>query len=121
MCRTATQESDKVPCSRCGRTANPNDGWEHEWPIYGRLDIGYHSQAFVELAGGDVDAGFQMWEQGHPAMIQDDAQRVVFEWGNGYQYDSTGRYRMCCKCQRELLAVVGRFFGIAPAPTAAGS
>ena len=115
MCRNVTPEAQRVACSRCGECANPSDGWEHSWPLYGRLDIGFPSQAFGHLGGCEHIADrehFEWWREGHPAMTTNEAQEVIFEWGNGYRFDSTGRYRLCYDCQKQLLRVIGEFFGI---------
>jgi hypothetical protein len=113
--RTATPESERILCSRCDKCANPTDGWENGWPLYGRLDIGFPAQAFGHLGRCNhcADAEhFEWWREGHPAMTVNEAQAVTFEWGNGHQYDSRGRYRLCYDCQKELLHVLGDFFGI---------
>ena len=113
MCRTLTPEDKQVACSRCGNAANPNDGWEHEWPLYGRLHVGFPAQAFAALCGKRIagEDQFRAWNKGHPSMVKNGAQDVVFEWGNGVEYDSTDRYRLCYECQRVLLGVIGEFFG----------
>jgi hypothetical protein len=83
--------------------------------LYGKLDLGFPGQAFGALGGAKKIAEahhFKWWHEGHPAMTVNDAQRVTFEWGNGYQYDSQGRFRLCYDCQKTLLKVVGDFFGI---------
>ena len=115
MCRTLTQKDKIVHCGRCGEPANPNDGWENGWPLYGRIHLGFPAQAFGALCGMEFIAErhhFKWWHKGHPAMTTNGAQEVVFEWGNGNTYDSTGRYRLCYECQKELLKVIGKFFGI---------
>jgi hypothetical protein len=115
MCRTITLIEERVSCSRCGKTANPTDGWEHGWPLYGYIHLGFPAQAFVALRCGPPcgdESDFEWWEKGHPAMIQNDAQEVKFQWGNGMTYDSVGRYRLCYDCQKALLGVIGTFFGI---------
>ncbi|MHB1702379.1 MAG: hypothetical protein ACYCSN_20050 [Acidobacteriaceae bacterium] len=115
MCRNITPPDERVECSRCGGCANPNDGWEHVWPLYGHLEIGFPGQAFGHLGGCDHTADgvhFDWWAEGHPAMTKNEAQEVIFEWGNGFKFDSTGRYRLCYDCQKKLLHVVGEFFGI---------
>jgi hypothetical protein len=108
MCRTRTPDSERIPCSRCKNVANPNDGWEHGWPLFGRLDVGIHSCAAHKL-------GDPTWTP-HPAIRDYGAQRVIFEWGNGYEYDSRGRYRLCAECQADLLGVLGAFFGVGKPP-----
>ena len=116
MCRSLTPDDKRTTCSRCGQCANPNDGWEHEWPNNGRVEIGAASQVFAPLCGAANCADrvhFEAWHRGHPAIVTFDAQAVVFEWGNGYKFDSTGRYRLCYECQRAFAAVIGVFFGMA--------
>ena len=77
--------------------------------------MGFPAQTFAFLAGCKhiADrAAFQVWDENHPAFTRWAAQEIVIEWGNGYQYDSTGRYRLCYNCQKVLLEVLGQFFGI---------
>lgn len=119
MCRNRTPESEQVPCSRCGEVANPDDGWEHGWPLYGRLELGYHSCIGYRLrhgtyAGAPDDPDWQQFDYTkHPAVVgTQTAQRVEFEWGNGHKYDSTDRYRLCECCQSHLLHLLGWFFGM---------
>lgn len=115
MCRTITPKDKKILCSRCNEIANPTDGWEHGWPLYGRIELGFPAQAFAFLGGAKHIADsehFKWWHEGHPAMIENGAQDVTFEWGNGHQFDSTGRFRLCYDCQKELLKTIGAFFGI---------
>lgn len=115
MCNTKTPKEKQVLCSRCGKVANPDDSWIHDWPLYGRIEVGFPSQAFAALGGAKHIADrehFIWWRRGHPALITNEAQEICFLWGNGYKYDSRGRYRLCYDCQRELLNMLGRFFGI---------
>jgi len=115
MCRNITPIEKQVQCSRCGAVANPNDGWEHGWPLYGKIEVGFPAQIFAFLGGAKNIADkehFDWWHEGHPALTENGAQGVIFEWGNGYRYDSTGRYRICYDCQKALLYVLGGFFGI---------
>lgn len=115
MCRKVTPEEKRVECSRCKEVANPNNGWEHGWPLYGRIELGFPAQAFAFLGGARSIADrehFSWWNEGHPAMTKNGAQDITFEWGNGYRFDSTGRYRLCYECQKKLLRVIGEFFGI---------
>ena len=110
MCRTPTSEKDLVMCGRCGEVANPTDGWEHGWPLHGKIDIGFPSQAFGALCGMRHIAEnhhFLWWGEGHPAMTKNAAQHVTFEWDS-----ENPKFRMCYKCQKELLKVVGEFFKI---------
>lgn len=115
MCRKPTPASKLVRCGRCNKVANPTDGWEHGWPLYGHLEVGFPAQAFGALCGmGHVAAPehFQWWAEGHPALIENGAQEIIFEWGTGYHFDSKGRFRLCYICQKELLKMLGQFFGI---------
>lgn len=109
MCRTLTPESKQVKCGRCGNVANPTDGWEHEWPLRGKIDIEFPAQAFGALCGMEhiADAHhFAWWYEGHPAMTKNEAQHVTFKWKH------TDKWRLCYNCQKELLRVIGRFFHI---------
>ncbi|MBU2061154.1 MAG: hypothetical protein KKH44_04805 [Bacteroidetes bacterium] len=115
MCRNVTPKNKQELCSRCGQVANPTDGWEHDWPLYGKIEIGFPAQAFAFLGGASCIADsehFDWWHKGHPAMTSNEAQSITFEWGNGYKYDSKGRYRLCYQCQKKLLKTIGKFFGI---------
>lgn len=109
MCRNLTPEKDQVMCGRCGDVVNPDDGWEHRWPLHGTIDIGFPAQVFGALCGMSHVAEahhFLWWGEGHPAMTKNAAQRVVFEWSQETQW------RLCYDCQKELLCVIGEFFGI---------
>jgi|AVFP01.1.fsa_nt_gi hypothetical protein len=100
-------------CSRCGGKID-GDRWENGWPNYGYIHLGFAAQAFGALAGMEHIASrehFEAWSKRHKAMTKNDAQEVVFEWGAGYKYDSSDRYRLCYKCQKELLKTIGAFFG----------
>lgn len=115
MCRKVTPKEEHIKCSRCNKVANPTDSWEYGWPLYGKLEIGFPGQAFAYLGGAEYIADkehFAWWSKGHPAMVRNEAQEVVFEWGNGYKYDSEKRFRMCYYCQKELLYAIGKFFKI---------
>jgi hypothetical protein len=93
-------------CSRCGSLLH---GWEDGWPNHGVIDLGASSQAFAALRGRPnvaEDSDFAWWRHGHPAMTVNEAQRVKFEWRDG------AAYHLCFRCQRELLRIVGAFFGI---------
>ena len=95
-----------VVCGRCG--GGIMGGWEDGWPLHGRIELGFPSQIFHSLAGGSGflagDAEFQAWKVGHPACVDNSAQRVVFEWSEGHEW------RLCSKCQDALLRIVGEFF-----------
>jgi hypothetical protein len=109
MCRKTTSLEDQVKCGRCGEVANPTDGWEHGWPLYGEIKIGFPAQAFGALCGMKHIAEpehFSWWNEGHPAMIDNSAQSVAFEW------DCDKEWRLCYECQKELLRVIGNFFKI---------
>jgi len=100
-------------CTRCGSNNIDTGRWEDGWPNYGRIEIGYAAQAFGALCGAEHCAEpehFTAWHKGHPAMIENGAQSVIFEWGAGYKFDSRERYRLCRGCQKSLLAVIGKFF-----------
>jgi len=95
-------------CSRCG--GKIDDSWWNEWPNYGKIELGFAAQAFGALGGFEHIAGSRVPDKPHKAMVQDDAQEVIFQWGAGYKYDSTDRYRLCYDCQKELLKTIGAFF-----------
>ena len=104
MCRMPTPNENRVPCNRCGDCANPTDGWEHAWPLYGHMVIGFAAQA------GLFFSHHRLVFPEHPALKSNGAQELILEWGNGYKYDSTGKYRLCYNCQKELIATLGKFF-----------
>jgi hypothetical protein len=109
MCRTKTPDDEIVKCGRCGESANPNDGWEHGWPLQGKIDVGFPAQAFGALCGMQFIAEpkhFAWWKEGHPAMTKNDAQHIIFEWKH------TDEWRLCYDCQKELLRTIGKFFKI---------
>lgn len=109
MCRTTTPEHEQITCGRCGEVANPTDGWEHGWPLFGTIDIGFPAQAFGALCGMRhiaEDHHFKWWGQGHPAMTRNGAQRITFAW----KHDAA--WRLCYNCQKELLCLIGQFFKI---------
>ena len=113
MCRIPTPTEEREACSRCGCVRNPNDGWEHGWPLFGKIDIGFHSCAGHVLTHGRH--GFPA----HPAMTEKSGpQRVVFEWGDGGVggYSSRNGFRLCEKCQRDLIATIGEWFGLDHGP-----
>lgn len=99
-------------CSKCKEKVDfPT--WENGWPNYGRIELGYAAQIFVPLSGGTgvgLDKHFDAWEKSSKAVLKQSAQSVIFEWGNGYKYDSCKRYRLCKKCQKKLLQKIGKFF-----------
>ena len=105
MCRTATPDQDIVKCSRCGLAANPSDGWEHGWPLYGRIEIGFPS-CLPDYWNGSRGGGIPKIGAVKECSFQD----IVLEWGNGYRYDSTGKYRLCYECQGKLLQTLGEYF-----------
>lgn len=108
MCSRATSKDEQVLCSHCGKVANPSDRWENGWPLYGKITIGLDCCALDSLWGDDWHESNLSFN--HPAMIKSNFQQINFEWGNGYKFDSTGRYRLCWYCQRLLMGVIGDFF-----------
>lgn len=107
MCRTITPKSEQILCSRCNQVANPTDGWEHGWCIYGNINLGFHSRINDALAGKFIS------KIPKSNVIKDFGfQEITLEWGNGFKYDTTGKYRLCEPCQRELLNLIGKFFGL---------
>ena len=108
MCRQATPKEKQVLCSRCKQVANPTDGWEHDWPLYGNMSIGFPAQIFAALCGTPIadEEHFELWREKHPAFIEHYAQSVKIEWG------SDKPYRLCYDCQQQLLGIIGEFFGL---------
>lgn len=120
MCRNRTPEDEQVACSRCGEVANPTDGWEHGWPNYGHIHVGFSSRIFDEVVYGGLEIGGDAWDRvrAHPAFKDTTAQTVEIEWGTGFKYGEDGGYRLCRDCQAAFLETLGRFFGLrGPSPT----
>jgi len=109
MCElTITPDEEKVNCSHCGEVANPDDAWEYGWPMYGKITIGIDCCSLNYLwPDGYREKGMGF---NHPAMVASGFQEINFEWGNGYKFDSTGKYRLCWDCQRKLMKLIGSFF-----------
>lgn len=98
-------------CVRCGGSVDTKGRWERDWPLYGEITVGFGAQVFACLGGAKNVASkehFAWWEEGHPAIKGKNAQEVSFRWG---AMKESG-VRLCYDCQQELLAVIGRFFGI---------
>ena len=105
----AVVQKRRVRCGRCGSGEIDGPRWENGWPNYGTIDLGYASQAFGALCGMKYCAApehFAVWEEGHPAMTDNGAQHVRFEWNTG-----KNDFRLCRSCQTDLFQVVGDFFG----------
>ena len=108
-------KDERISCNRCGHCANPNAGWEHDWPLYGRIEIGFPAQIFCALGSGGHtanDEDFELWHnaKSHGAVKDFSAQSITLEWGNGYKFDSRGKFRLCYNCQKALLQAIGAFF-----------
>lgn len=113
MCRTLTPPKEVVACSRCAKPANPTDGWEHGWPLYGRIEVGFPACSMDYLRPDPYNMKIERWSAfDHPVVKRDECgwQNFVAEWGNGYKFDSSGRYRLCYECQKALLRTLGKFF-----------
>ncbi len=100
---------------RCGRCASKigKTSWEDGWPNWGKISLGCSSQSFAKLRGRTsgcaTDEDFEWWRAvKHPVLIDTYAQEVRLEWGS-YIRASTW-YRLCRKCQNELIALIGGFF-----------
>lgn len=96
-------------CGRCGR-AITHGSWEDDCNN-GSIEMERSSQAFNPLTDGKsacaTEREFNWWRSiGHPALRENGAQTVRFEWG----YKET--YQLCHQCQDDLFRAVGRFFGI---------
>ena len=82
--------------------------------MYGKIDLGFHSQIFVYLSGGDYSdsVDFEFWDtHKHPAVKEFTAQSIIFEWGSGVKYGrDKSRIRLCSNCQKALIKLVGGFF-----------
>lgn len=98
-------------CDRCGGPQDPTNGvrWEHGWPLYGTIRLGFPAQAFAFLRGREhvaENVDFKWWGEGHPAMAKNEAQEVIFSWS------SDGKACLCYDCQKKLLQLIGEFWGI---------
>jgi hypothetical protein len=103
-------------CSRCGEPCGSS--WEARMAA-GRIELGASCQAFAKLArakGWSAEQHSNASEWGdNPSgpMAVNEAQRVVFEWGDGVALLRSARaYRLCEACQGKLLGLVGEFFGV---------
>lgn len=108
-----TPEDEKVLCSRCGKVANPTDSWEHGWPLYGEIILGFPStidwRLTRHLKGLDTHDRMKadIMNGVHPVVVNDtNAQRAHFTWDARID----ARYRLCLGCQAELIEMIGRFF-----------
>lgn len=125
MCRNATPEDEKVPCWRCGKVANPNDSWEHGWPLTGNVKLGFPSilpsvmlgERWVRrlLEGDKTPDAADRVEALKPELVRDwGFQNIELAWGpNTYRQGGApeaGGYRLCYDCQEKFLRIVGAFF-----------
>lgn len=123
MCEEITKDEDKILCSRCGGIANPTDGWQCGWPNYGHIRLGYASCIQWELfrqvfSKSPLEADFNEQElvravigEKHPAVKRFGFQGIEIEWSvAGYPQELDAKYRLCRNCQKELLAILGKFF-----------
>lgn len=93
MCHQSTPADKIVPCSRCGKPANPSDNWVHGWPLHGNIVLGFPSCHPLNVTG-------------HLAIHKNDPQCVEIHWGEDR------KYRLCYDCQETLIDIVGLFFNI---------
>ena len=123
MCRNPTKEEEQVLCSRCGNVANPDDGWENDWPNYGQILLGFNSVIHWPLlekaVGPSFNPGYHenpivksVISGKHPAVKLFGAyQSIIIEWSAGdYPASISKKYRLCRDCQRDLLTIIGEFF-----------
>lgn len=94
-------EKPIIKCSHCGGSLG--EGWESNCNN-GTIRMTISSCSLNYLWGDDhgkIGFGFD-----HPAMTdkRNDYQNIEFNW------NSQGNYRICRKCQCELLGVIGNFF-----------
>lgn len=100
-------------CVRCNNVIDPSNGkrWEFGWPLYGSIQLGFAAQIFAKLAdarGCADNEHFKWWKEGHAALIKNEAQEVIFDWGQ----NSKSKCLLCYECQSKLINMVGEFFGI---------
>ena len=97
--------------SRCGRCGQGIGGerWEYGWPNYGRIEIGFAAQIGYAMGGSTPFSGCVRFA------VNDEAQSAVFQWSNGYRpgglVEHESEHHLCFDCQRELLKLLGAFFG----------
>jgi len=106
MCRNATPEAEQMPCWRCGKVANPTDGWEHGWPLTGSIKVGFPSCLPSSLFRESLLAKDKREpELMSPLVDKWGYQDISLSWG-----PSQDTYRLCYDCQKAFLEVVGDFF-----------
>lgn len=123
MCETITKDEKKVLCSRCGEVANPTDSWLDDWPNYGYIKLAYGSCIDWELfrqvsSKSPLEEDFREQEliravidELHPAVKHFGFQGIELEWSAAdYPRELKKKYRLCRNCQRQLLAILGKFF-----------
>lgn len=94
-------------CGRCGSKEIDTPAWHTGWPNHGQIELGAASQSFAHLCGANIadENHFDAWKQKCGAVVKNEAQHVIFQWGPRQPY------RLCYDCQHELFAIVGKFFG----------
>ena len=99
-----------VYCGRCNKRLT--ESWEDGWPNYGDITIGVGAQALLHLYGTDLNGPSTApygWfpSELHPTIQPESgSQKVRLQWS------PKGEFRMCPRCQGELLGVIGDFFGL---------
>lgn len=120
MCRTATPKANQKPCDRCGKVRNPDDDWEHSWPLSGRIEVLMHSCLPDYLFDPPVRSKDIKLLDDSNVVKTWDYQGLVVQWGNGIrprrkekchsQEKSKKPYHLCCNCHEKFLKLLGKFF-----------
>lgn len=119
MCRNITPADKRVQCSRCGEVANPTDGWEHGWPNYGIIELGFDSCIDWELLEDVLDDPMDRYHPlsieirggKHPVVKKFGYQAIELQWSaESYPPKIKRDYRLCRECQGALIALIGKFF-----------
>jgi hypothetical protein len=91
-------ENPSIKCSHCGGVLT--GGWEGSCNR-GSISLEYSSLALNALFG----EGYNDFD--HPVMTPNNThQHIELSW------NSQGKYRICRKCQRELMKTIGDFFKV---------
>ena len=83
-------------CSKCKEELT---GWWNQWPNFARIEIGVSSRMTDHLK----------IPYNHSLVKEFQEQKVVLEYGAGFKIPKS-EYRLCCKCQNELVELIGDFF-----------
>lgn len=112
MCRKATPKKKIISCDRCGGPVNPNDGWEYDWPLSGRVQVFMHSRLPDYLSGTHRNSP-KNFRDPVKALIKFGMQDMTLQWGIALKLSKNSRekaYRLCTGCHELFLRLLGMFF-----------